>query len=226
MKSAWWWIGASCRIFIVLFVASVLARLFFQPLPFGPSERQFTDLTGEQAVSRLGEVYWFKDVDIKDIEKASGKIYSEFDCHAGWFRIILGPEPAEKYQNAIHLNLEKSENNESDNCVIEGVHRVITNSMFPEAFRDKAPKWWNPPSVDFRVTEKMKWYPSTSRYAQALYSGFDPSTKTLWIYDFGQQHLELWPRGAIPPGTQFVLNSRTDHKKPKALIQSSGTEND
>lgn len=196
MSRAWWFVGVGGRIIIVLSVAlvgAVFSFPFFASLPL-----EFVDLSGEEARSRLSS-YWSEDVDLGDLEKASGKVYSQIDSHARWFQITLRPEAAEKLQQAIHAKLE---NSTRSGDFIEGVHRTVTGPLLTATTLGRPPKWWLPPASGFRVTESMKWGGST--YASSLHSAFDPSTNTLWIYDYGQQHGQLWSRGSVPSGVQFA----------------------
>ena len=120
---------------------------------------------------------------------------------------------AEKWQEAIHSKLEKSARLERLTEVVEGVHRTV-NDPPPKETRDgKAPKWWQLPSRPFRLTERMRWG-SGANYADAVYSCFDPSTNTLWIVDISEQHGELWVRGNVPNGRQFLL-SRPNNLNPQ-----------
>ena len=216
LKQAWWLIGVAGRIIIVLFIALVCAALslpFFASLPI-----EFVGVSGEQAESRI-RAYWAEDVDSRDIEKASGKIYSQIDCYAGWYQITLRPEAAEKWQKAIHLKLETSARIGRGVEFIEGVHRTVTGPIVTEPSFGKAPKWWIPSSFDFRGTERMRWYSGGTTYADALYSGFDPATNTLWIYDYSQQHGQLWSRGSVPAGERFVLGSSKNHGELETEIK-------
>ncbi len=221
MKQAWWFIGVAGRIIIALFVALVCAALslpFFASLPI-----EFVGVSGEQAESRI-RAYWAEDVDLRDIEKASGKIYSQIDCHAGWFQITLRPEAAEKSQEAIHIKLEKSARIGRGVEFIEGVHRTVTGPILTEASFGTPPKWWVPPSFNFRVTERMSWYSGGTTYADALYSDFDPATNTLWIYDYSQQHGQLWSRGSVPSGDQFVLGSSKNQRELEPEIERDNAD--
>jgi len=202
MKRLWWWIGVGGRVVITLFFFLVCGVLF---LPFfGSLPREFTNLSGEQAAARIGYALP-EGVMSKDIEKASGKAYSQIDCHAHWLQIVLRPDVANQWQDAIHMELEKSARIGGVVESIEGVHRVMARPAFVESKLGQAPTWWKPPSLGFRVTERMRWDSGGTTYANALYSEFDPATNTLWIYDYGQQHGRLWSRGEVPAGDQFVL---------------------
>lgn len=176
MKRLWWLIGVGGRTIIVLFIV-VMCSVFFLPI-FASFPREFTNLSGEQAASRI-EYALPEGVTSKDIEKASGKIYSQIDSSAKWFQITLRPEAAEKWQELLHAELEKSARISGGVECIEGVHRTVSRPTFAETNLCKPPKWWKPPSLDFRVTEKMRWYSGGTTYADALYSEFDPSTNTL-----------------------------------------------
>lgn len=203
MNRAWWFVGVAGRIIIVLFVAlvgAVFSFPFFASLPL-----EFVDLSGEEARSRL-RTSWSEDLELGELEKASGKVYSQIDSHARWFRITLRPEAAEKWQQAIHAKLEDSARGGE---FIEGVHRTVKGPLLTTTSLGKPPKWWLPPPSEFRVTERMRWGGST--YANVVHSLFDPSTNTLWIYDYGQQHGQLWSRGSVPSGVQFASDQPRTH---------------
>ena len=187
--------------------------LFIFP-PFGPTRIEFIDRSAKQAESQL-RAFLTDDLDLKDVEKVSGKICGAIDCHAGWIRITLRPESARQFQEAMHARLEKSARPGRGVELIEGVHLTMREPTLVESSLGTAPNWWTPPSIEFRVTEKMLWYSSSTTYAFALYTGFDPSTNKLWIYDYGEQHRQLWSRGAIPTGDQFVVNGHVDHGEPE-----------
>jgi hypothetical protein len=210
MKKIWWFISVGCRLFLVLCFISCCGYLFFPP--FGSFAREFTDLAGEQAAPRMG-YSWPDVVPPKDVVRVCGKINSSIDSRACWFKVTLQPDIAEKWQEAIHSKLEKSARLERLTEVVEGVHRTV-NDPPPKETRDgKAPKWWQLPSRPFRLTERMRWG-SGANYADAVYSCFDPSTNTLWIVDISEQHGELWVRGNVPNGRQFLL-SRPNNLNPQ-----------
>ena len=94
-----------------------------------------------------------------------------------------------------------------DHCVF---YRTVTRLTLTETRHGHAPQWWKPPHLDFRVTERMRWYHGETTYADAVYSGLDPTTNTLWIFDCSEQHEQLWRRGAVPEGTQFKLGGTQD----------------
>lgn len=208
IKRLWWLIGVGGRIVIALFVA-LMSIVFLLPF-FASLPREFANLSGEQAASRL-EGHFPEGVTPNEIEKASGKIYSQIDCHAGWFLIVLPPETATKWQDAIHTELEKSSRRSGGSEFVEGVHREVTKPLVTTTRLGEPPRWWKPPSLEFRATEKMKWSAGGTTYANALYSAFDPSTKQLWIFDYGQQHDRLWARGDVPAGRKFSLGDAKTH---------------
>ena len=81
------------------------------------------------------------------------------------------------------------------------------------------PTWWSPPAIDFRATELMKWYRGyDSGVGRATYSGYDETTKTLWIYEYSCQHDQLWSQGNVPTGQQFSTIKESIREAPAEKI--------
>jgi len=213
MKTLWWYIGIACRTIVVLVIALVALVVCFPP--FGPVSREFSEVSGEKFVAYFGS-RWPVEVAPKEIERASGKLYSCIDCHANWVRIAIRREAAGDWQDSVHAALEKPSQYRQSSETTEGVYRIVTNPTFVKPSFATAPKWWTPPPLDFRMTERM-WYSTGATYADVLYSGFDPLTNTLWIFDYGQQHGQLWKAGEIPEGRQFAWGTGMNRKKNEEM---------
>lgn len=209
MSRAWWCIGVAGQI-VVGGIVALFVFLAFLPF-FASLPSEFVDVPKDRAPAYL-EGRW-QGVDVpQGIEKVSGKVYSQIDCHAGWYKLTLSPTDAKELQDAIHARLEKSARLGRGIEFIEGVHRSVTGPAPTDTNLGNSPRWWHPPSNSFRVTERMRWYSGGTTYADAVYSEFDDSTNSLWIFDEGQQHGQYWKRGSVPAGRQFVLGSNSESR--------------
>lgn len=208
------WIPLSLRIYITFLLLTgavsvfcvLTAIYYFQTHLFAGGD-EFSGLPGTQANGRLGGA-WPAEVEPTAVTAVSFKSESSIDSHSHWYRIQLSPEPAAAWQDAVHARKEQFIKGRKDkDC--EGLHLVIAG---PPALRTQtgtAPGWWTPPAIKFRATEAMLWYRDyDSGFGQAVYTGFDESTGTLWIYDYSCQHDLLWKRGNMPDGEHFMTLGR------------------
>jgi hypothetical protein len=211
----WRWMTLLMRIFILGTIAAIY--YFLTHLFVGGDE--FTELPGPQASERLG-ADWPTEVDPTAVLAVSFKLESSIDSYSAWYRIQLSPESAAAWQNAQHARKEQEVKTRKDNDG-EGLHLVIAG---PPALRNHTgttPAWWTPPAIPFRATEAMLWYREyDSGVGRALYSGFDSSTDTLWIYDYSCQHDRLWDRGKMPQGKHFMTlaGARDDSSGTSPLV--------
>lgn len=216
MTRTWWCIGIAGRIIMGLFVVLIVFGLSLPFLASFPAE--FVDVSDERASHYLAQCWQGVDLP-KGLEKASGKIYSQIDCRADWYKLVLPPTDAAEWQESIHEHLEKSARLGRGVEFIEGVHRTVTGPILGESHLGSAPQWWHPPSSSFQVTERMRWYSGATTYADAVYSAFDPSTNTLWVFKESQQHGRYWTRGTVPAGRQFVLGPSVEKERPNGEIE-------
>jgi hypothetical protein len=183
---------------------------------------EFARLSGRTAKDRLEDT-WPSGVDPGAVTEVSFKTEWSRDSYSSWFQIRLLPTAAARWQDDIHSKQQSS----SIDCLhhlhegAEGVHHVVSAPRIAIAHTGAAPVWWTPPAMNFRATEAMLWYTNyDSGVARATYSGLDPSTNTLWIYEFACQHGRLWAPGDIPKGEQFAAVGHKDLAPP-----SSGSPN-
>ncbi len=196
-------------IFAFAFVAVSVLWIFDSILAsaFGVSDREFTGLAGKDAAHRIVGG-WPATVDPDEVQSASQKYSSSRDSHSTWYRVVLSQKAASAWQNEIHAS-EAQVSRGSLHHLHEGFEGVCRSERGPPPLHQQTgttPAWWSPPAIDFRATEVMLWYKGyDSGVGRAAYSGYDESTKTLWIYEYGCQHDLLWRRGNVPAGLQFSL---------------------
>ena len=117
---------------------------------------------------------------------------------------------------------------------LEGVHRILGGPPPLHRQTGATPAWWSPSAIDFRATEIMVWYEGHySGVGRAVYSGYDESSKTLWIYEYACQHDQLWPPRAIPAGEQFSMTKQSaaqtsenatlpnDYTEPESVLDNN-----
>jgi hypothetical protein len=174
---------------------------------FASPKFEFVDLSGEEARRRppggLPE-----GINPAELRKLSCKEASERDVGSSWYRVELSQAAAAKWQEAFHLAAERRNTRLGPGEEIEGVHRIVRGPLPMDCQTGTTPTWWSPPGIDFRATEVMQWYRKSSDgtqsgVGQAMYTGFDEPTHTLWIYHYSCQHHIRWTRGNVPAGQQF-----------------------
>lgn len=208
IKRLWFVIGVACRVLLVSFLLMAIWLCFLPYYLTRPIE--FVNLPGEIAKSRM-PAWWPESIAPADIEAISGQIDSEIDSYVGWYRIKAPPKTAEKWQDTLHSQLKDAPPFGNRFKIVEGVHRTVLSPQLPPdpsitGDRHPRPNWWTPGTAEFRVTERMRWYDTNDfGCGDAVYSCFDPATKTLWVYAQKRQHHLLWQPRQIPAGNQFVV---------------------
>jgi hypothetical protein len=177
---------------------------------------EFHDLPGAAAKECLGEK-WLGSVDPNSVVSVSYKFESTIDSCSSWFRIELDEASASIWADAAHSKEEDAaRQRDVRDQPVEGVRRVVNGPPPLHRQTGSTPTWWAPPAADCRATEFMAWYRHyDSGVGWALYSVFDPSTKTLWIYSNSAQHDLLWPHGELPTGTPIPGLKSTAPAPPK-----------
>jgi hypothetical protein len=197
---AFYVIGAAAIALVVLLIIFVLAFRM-------NAGTEFHDLPGAAAKDRLGKDRlgedWPASVDPNSVASVSYKFESTIDSCSSWLRIELDEASASKWADDAHSKEEDAarQRNVGDGPV-EGVRRVVPGPPPLHRQTGSTPTWWAPPAADCRATEFMAWYRHyDSGVGWALYSVFERSTKTLWIYSNSAQHDLLWHHGELPAGT-------------------------
>ena len=209
---AWLLMRFSIRIFIfactglALFVVAIYyAFWFIVAIAEGfDGTSEFVELNGRQAKRRMAE--WPSNVDPSEVKTASFKTEWARDSYSSWYRITLSPKAAKKWRDEFHDQKEMGPQEYIGHLHegYEGIHRTILGPPPQHWQTGDTPKWWDPPSIDFRSTEVMVWYDNfDSGVGQAVYSAFNPENGELWIYDYAAQHDELWQNGKMPSGDAF-----------------------
>jgi hypothetical protein len=175
----------------------------------------FHDLSGAAAKERLGEK-WAASVDPNSVASVSYKSESTIDSCSSWFRIELDEASASIWADAAHSDEEEMARSPYyRDRPVEGVRRVVAGPPPLHRQTGSTPRWWSPPAADCRATEFMAWYSHyDSGVGWALYSVFDPATKTLWIYSNSAQHDLLWRHGELPAGTPIPGLKKTAARAP------------
>ena len=197
-------VGAVIGVVVIWAIAFVWSVLSILTDPFGGAD-EFIGVGGSEAKSRLAEI-WPSMVDPSDVQSLSCKTESSRDSYSSWFKIKLLPAAAEKWQDDIHAQQESSCNGAADKMhePAEGVRREVNGPPPFHRQTGTTPAWWLPPPMPFRATEAMLWYQNyNSGVARATYSGFDPASSTLWVYQYACQHDQLWSPGVVPAGRKF-----------------------
>ncbi len=122
------------------------------------------------------------------------------------YKIELHSDTARKWADSVHLLREQysRQSVSKDDRGLEASRRVVRGPPPLHQATGDSPKWWNPPKIDFRATEAMKWYSGfDSGVGQAAYTGYDTSTGTMWVYEYSCQHDRLWEPNSIPDGDVF-----------------------
>ena len=179
-----------------------VAKFMANPFAGFAGETEFENLSGAKAKKRMRE--WPDSVSENDVTSLSRRHIHSRDSFATWYRIKIGAQGATNWQDSIHANKSKSPRYEGDSYDgYEGVRHRIQGPP-PEYWDpEQAPRWWNPPPINFRATEMMIWYQHGSGIGQALYSGFDETKQELWIYDNAAQHSSPWDNRSRPKGDAF-----------------------
>ena len=170
---------------------------------------EFTKLPGPAAQRRLAD--WPEGVAARDVQVLSYKFEWERDGNSAWYRIELPAAAAATWADSVHRQQEV----DAHTCLhelhqgLEGVHHQVPGPPPLHWQTGDTPSWWTPPSIEFRATEVMLWYTNyDSGVGRAVYSAFDDSTDTMWIYDYSSQHDLFWEPGRLPPGEVFSTIER------------------
>jgi hypothetical protein len=166
----------------------------------GPVER--IALSGPEAQSQLGK-QWPDGLDSGLVDAVDFKWHGSRDSGSTWFKIRCTPAAARTWTKKMRDDelgwAAFCRRLHSDR---EGIDRVLHGKPDLRQATGTPPAWWAPPSIDFQAAEIMLWYKTNpSGVARCIYSGFDSSTQTLWIYHYLCQHDRMWTRGSPPNGT-------------------------
>ena len=189
---------------MVSYYAVSVVHLLVNPFDGFDGGSEFVELSGRQAKRKMRE--WPAAVSENDVQRVSRKHEFNPDSNSAWYRVRLSKGAAIAWQNHIHLVKENGPQQYVDNFYegYEGINRSVLGPPPQHWQTGETPNWWKPPAIDFRATEVMVWYRDyNSGVGQAVYSGFDPNTSELWIYDYSCQHDDLWEHGAMPDGDSF-----------------------
>jgi hypothetical protein len=202
-------IGAAAVALAVLLIVFVFAFRM-------NSGTEYRDLSGAVARDRLGE-NWPASVDPNSVASVSYKWESTIDSCSWWFRIELDEASASRWADAAHAKAEDmARGGAARDGPAEGVRRIVSGPPPLHRQTGSTPAWWAPPAADCRATEFMAWYKYyDSGVGWALYSVFEPATKTLWLYSNSAQHDLLWHHGEVPPGTPIPGLKSTTSPLPK-----------
>ncbi|HEV8004177.1 MAG TPA: hypothetical protein VGP63_30210 [Planctomycetaceae bacterium] len=202
-----------------LFKAAAIALAVFLIVSFFvfriDGGNEFHHLPGAAAKDRLGE-NWPASIDPNSVASVSYKFASTIDSCSSWFRIELDEASASIWAEAAHSDEEEmARSHYYRDRPVEGVRRVVPGPPPLHRQTGSTPTWWSPPAADCRATEFMAWYQRyDSGVGWALYSVFDPSTKTLWIYSNSAQHDLLWRHGELPAGRPIPGLKQNDAPTP------------
>jgi len=192
------------RFLVYVPLAAVIGAIFFFVVFFDFGRAmEFAELPAGQARSRMSN--WPELVATDDVHTVSYKSESSIDGFSSWYCIKLRPMAASVWADALHNDRAEW----GQRCMheghsgYEGVKRAVAGPPPLHRTTGETPDWWRPPGGDFRATEVMLWYDRESGVGGATYSAFDPSSGTLWLYDYACQHDILWDRGDVPDGETF-----------------------
>lgn len=169
---------------------------------------EFTGLSGSSAKQRLEET-WPEDVDAEAVTSVDHRIEAGIDSSSTWSRITLTPAAAATWSDHAHAGevAWSQELARMGDKAPEGIQRRIPGPPSLRSQTGTTPDWWSPPTIEFRATEVIVWYRGNdSGVARAVYTAFDDTKNTLWIYSYTCQHDLMWGRGQPPDGQQIVFN--------------------
>jgi hypothetical protein len=163
---------------------------------------EFTSLSGPDAQKQLGK-QWPDALESRLVDSVDFKSQGARDAGSSWFKIRCTPTAARAWAKKMRDDeLGWAAFCRTLHSEPEVIDRVIHGTPDLRQATGTPPAWWAPPSIDFQATETMLWYKTDpSGVARCIYSGFDSSTQTLWIYHYICQHDRMWTRGSPPKGT-------------------------
>ena len=191
-------------IVVVLVPILVCGSFLMNPFAGFAGSSEFVNKPGPSAKRTMVE--WPVAIDPSNVRIVSRKFDYSIDSHSSWYKIELNTASSLIWADSVHTNQERysRESIGRDDRGLEGVRRVLIGPPPLHWKTGEIPDWWNPPAIDFRATEAMKWYSGfDSGVGQAAYTGYDADKQTLWVYEYACQHSRLWEHNQIPDGDVF-----------------------
>ena len=204
----------ACCVLVVLFPILVCGSFLMNPFAGFAGSSEFVNKPGPSAKRSMNE--WPVSIDPFTVRIVSRKFDYSIDSHSAWYKIELNATSAQIWADSVHTNQERysRESIRRDDRGLEGVRRVLLGPPPLHWKTGDIPDWWKPPTIDFRVTEAMKWYSGfDSGVGQAAYTGYDAEKQTLWVYEYACQHDRLWEQNKIPDGDVFSRLKVAEHIK-------------
>lgn len=178
---------------------------------FARGQREFVDLSGSQAQEQLTSELP-PEIDPADVRSISVKRAATADSRSVWYRVKVSPTVAATWEEAVHQQTAQAFMPPSDRFLFgcSAASFVFSGPPPLHGEADTAPDWWSPPTIDFRMTEAMGWFDDSEAGAgTVMYSGYDPETGLLWVYEHSSEHELLLRRGHAVSGELLLTRPPT-----------------
>ncbi len=122
-----------------------------------------------------------------------------------WLKARLTPEAAKAWADEVHhREVKRIQSMIANGLAVEGVQRELNREMPKRREVGGRPNWWTPPAGPIRATEAIEW--NQPAIGSSLFTLFDESTGTLWMYLNSSPKDVFWAQGSPAAGAPILVD--------------------